>query len=469
MTDTTRRIGPLLATFMVANNMIGSGFFLLPATLASYGTVTTLSWVVATLIAIILGGTYARIARDYPALESPDDYVRPSLGRDMGFLASTLYWISSWIGNNAVAVAAVGYAASAAGISLAGGDAALYGQIGLIWLVFGLNLLGPKPVAKFQSVALVFGLLPVAVVLVFGWGHFDAAMYSDSWNTTEAGWNTSGSGSEISSGTASWLTTQINRLPFVEMAQGDVSALFGALAPIFWAFIGLESSAMVAGVVKDPQKNVPRATLAGVALAGVVYIASSVLVMGIIPAETLAGSEAPFALVAGQIFGPWAAIAIAAAAALKATGTLAGWMLVTGESGARAAQRGFLPRVFGRLNANGAAGRGLLIVVCAMTGIAVLSISKTAGEQFGTLINMVVLLVVVAYASAALSLLFGRPGKVPTLGERALGLAALVACSPLVIFSDTTLILGAQAIAFVAWVAYRVVLSRRNAEAAAQA
>lgn len=446
MTDTTRRIGPLLATFMVANNMIGSGFFLLPATLASYGTVTTLSWVVATLIAIILGGTYARIARDYPALESPDDYVRPSLGRDMGFLASTLYWISSWIGNNAVAVAAVGYAASAAGISLAGGDAALYGQIGLIWLVFGLNLLGPKPVAKFQSVALVFGLLPVAVVLLFGWGHFDAALYQASWNTSGAEWNGG-----------------------AENASTDFQTLFGALSPIFWAFIGLESSAMVAGVVKDPERNVPRATLYGVGLAGVVYLASSVLVMGIIPAETLAGSEAPFALVAGQIFGPWAAIAIAAAAALKATGTLAGWMLVTGESGARAAQRGFLPRVFGRLNANGAAGRGLLIVVCAMTGIAVLSISKTAGEQFGTLINMVVLLVVVAYASAALSLLFGRPGKVPTLGERALGLAALVACSPLVIFSDTTLILGAQAIAFVAWVAYRVVLSRRNAEAAAQA
>ncbi|UWX04552.1 hypothetical protein H1235_07070 [Pseudoxanthomonas sp. NC8] len=49
---------------------------------------------------------------------------------------------------------------------------------------------------------------------------------------------------------------------------------------------------------------------------------------------------------------------IAAAAALKASGTLGGWMLVTGESGARAAQRGFLPAVFGRLRANGSAGPG---------------------------------------------------------------------------------------------------------------
>jgi arginine:agmatine antiporter len=276
-----RKIGPVLATFMVANNMIGSGFFLLPATLARSGAITAISWLLATALALMLGGAFARLARDYPNLESSDDYVRPALGRDVSFLATTLYWVSSWIGNNAIAVAAFGYLVTLLPLDGANPQVQVAGQIGLIWLMFALNLLGPRPVARFESFCVVFGLAPVAAVLMFGWGSFDQGIY-------DAGWNVTG--------------------------KSNGSVVFGALAPIFWAFVGLETGAMVAGVVRDPKRNVPRATLAGITIAGVVYLISSVLVMGIVPAADLAESSAPFALVAAKIFGPWAAIAIAAAA-----------------------------------------------------------------------------------------------------------------------------------------------------------
>ena len=75
--------------------MIGSGFFLLPATLATQGGVTAISWLIGTVLAVVLGGAFAQLARDYPNQQSPDDYVRPALGRDMGFLATTLYWAAS--------------------------------------------------------------------------------------------------------------------------------------------------------------------------------------------------------------------------------------------------------------------------------------------------------------------------------------------------------------------------------------
>ena len=368
-TSTAKKIGPVLATFMVANNMIGSGFFLLPATLARSGAVTVFSWLIGTLLAVALGGAFARLARQYPDLNSPDDYIRPSLGRDMGFLATTLYWLSSWIGNNAIAVAAVGYLVillpfnETPGLQLAG-------QVLLIWAMFALNLLGPRNIARFQSFCVVFGLLPVAAILIAGWAHFDPDLY-------RAGWNVSG--------------------------QSDAAVAIGSLATVFWAFIGLETGAMVAGVVRNPERNVPIATLGGILLAGVVYMVSSVLMMGIVPVDELATSSAPFALVAGQMFGVWAIPVIAAAAALKATGTLGGWMLVTGESGARAAQRGFLPAIFGRLLKNGAAGPGLLIVVSSMTLIALITVTDTVGSQFETIINMAVTLGVMAYAAAGLS------------------------------------------------------------------
>ena len=418
---TPRKIGPVLATFVVANNMIGSGFFLLPATLAKSGGVTALAWLVCTVLAMMLGGAFARLARHHPDLQSPDDYVRPSLGRDASFLATTMYWVSSWIGNNAIAVAAFGYLVILLPIDDSPG-VRLGGQIALIWLMFALNLLGPRPIARFQSMCVVLGLLPVAVILTAGWAYFDPALY-------RAAWNVSG--------------------------QSDVAVVMHSLAPIFWAFVGLETGAMVAGVVDDPDRNVPRATLGGIAIAGVVYLVSSVLMMGIVPVAELAESGAPFALVAGKMFGAWAIPLIAAAAALKATGTLGGWMLVTGESGARAAQRGFLPSVFGRLRSNGSAGTGLFIIATLMTLLAVVTMSPTVSGQFETLIEMVVILVVMAYAAAGLSLLLGTPERPATRRERVLGMGALVACGLLVYSTPGKTLVGGLVIALLAWAAYR--------------
>jgi arginine:agmatine antiporter len=416
-----RKIGPVLATFVVANNMIGSGFFLLPATLAKSGGVTALAWLVCTVLAMMLGGAFARLARHHPDLQSPDDYVRPSLGRDVSFLATTMYWVSSWIGNNAIAVAAFGYLVILLPIDDSPG-VRLGGQIALIWLMFALNLLGPRPIARFQSMCVVLGLLPVALILTAGWAYFDPAVY-------RAAWNVSG--------------------------QSDLSVVMHSLAPIFWAFVGLETGAMVAGVVDDPDRNVPRATLGGIAIAGVVYLVSSVLMMGIVPVAELAASGAPFALVAGKMFGAWAIPVIAAAAALKASGTLGGWMLGTGESGARAAQRGFLPSIFGRLRANGSAGTGLFIIALMMTLLAVLTLSPTVSGQFETLIEMVVILVVMAYAAAGLSLLLGTPERPASRRERVLGMGALVACGLLVYSTPGETLVGGLVIALLAWAAYR--------------
>lgn len=426
-----RKIGPVLATFVVANNMIGSGFFLLPSTLAKSGGVTMLGWLLGTVLAMMLGGAFARLARHHPDLESQDDYVRPSLGRDASFVATTMYWVSSWVGNNAIAVAAFGYLVILLPIEDSTG-VRLAGQIALIWLMFALNLLGPRPIARFQSMCVVLGLLPVAAILTAGWAYFDPQVY-------RAAWNVSGS--------------------------SDVSVVLHSLAPIFWAFVGLETGAMVAGVVDDPERNVPRATLGGIAIAGVVYLASSVLMMGIVPASELASSGAPFALVAGEMFGTWAIPVIAAAAALKATGTLGGWMLVTGESGARAAQRGFLPPVFGRLQPNGSARTGLFIIAVSMTALAMFTLSPTVSGQFEVLIEMVVFLVVMAYAAAGLSLLLGTPERVATHRERVLGMGALVACGLLVYSTPGKTLVGGLVVAALAWAAYRGFGRREPADA----
>ena len=430
MTTRPKKIGPLLATFVVANNMIGSGFFLLPATLARSGGVTLLAWLLGTILAVALGAAFARLARDYPNLTSPDDYIRPALGRDIGFLATTLYWLASWAGNNAIAVAAFGYLA----ILLPFGDdqgMRLLGQVVLIWLMFAINLMGPRPIARFQSLCVVLGLLPVAAIMTAGWGHFDFDLYRSAWNVT---------------------------------GKPDAAVVLTSLSPVFWAFVGLETGAMVAGVVRDPDRNVPRATIGGIVLAGVVYLFSSVLMMGIVPAEQLAASGAPFALVAGEMFGPWAIPVIALAAGLKATGTLGGWMQVSGESGARAAHRGFLPAIFGRMRANGSAAWGLFFVCLAMTVIAALTLTPDVASQFEVIVNMVVTLIVMAYIAAGLSLLLGTPAKPSGRREKLLGLAALVACGLLVVSAPVKILIGSLVVAALVWVAWRAFASHPPAQ-----
>lgn len=422
MTRDAQKIGPVLATFVVANNMIGSGFFLLPSSLARMGGVTVLSWLLGTVLAVVLGAAFARLARDYPDMTSPDDYVRPALGRDMGFLATTLYWLASWAGNNAIAVAAFGYLA----LLLPFGDdlgVRLAGQVALIWLMFAINLLGPRSIARFQSLCVVLGLLPVAAVLLAGWGHFDGGLYRSAWNVT---------------------------------GQSDARVVVSALSPVFWAFVGLETGAMVAGVVRDPDRNVPIATIGGILVAGVVYLVSSVLMMGIVPAQRLAESGAPFALVAGEMFGAWAIPVIALAAGLKATGTLGGWMQVSGESGARAAHRGYLPAVFGRMRENGSAGWGLFLVTLAMTAIAVFTLTPTVSAQFEVIVNMVVVLIVMAYVAAGLSLLLGTPAHPSGTRERLLGAGALAACALLLVSSPPRTLLGAAGVAFAIWLVFRL-------------
>lgn len=429
MSATAKKIGPVLATFLVANNMIGSGFFLLPATLAKSGGVTALAWVVCTVLAVVLGGAFARLAREYPGMQSPDDYVRPSLGRDAGFLATTLYWTTCWTGNSAIAVAAFGYLVVLLPVQDSPG-VRLAGQLALIWLMLAANLMGPRQVAKFQSLCVVLGLLPVAAVLIAGWAHFDPALYREAWNVTD---------------------------------RHDAAVVMSSLAPVFWAFVGLETGAMVAGIVRDPDRNVPRATIGGIAIAGAVYLVASVLMMGIVPAAQMAASGAPFALVAGIMFGPWAVPVIAAAAALKATGTLGGWMLVAGETGARAAQRGLLPRMFGQLRPDGTAVRGLVVVTVAMSAIAIATSAGSVGAQFEFLINAVLILNVLAYAAAGLSLMFGSGVRPVSTRDRGLGFGALCACGLLLASAPPRMLVVAAVLVLLAWAGWRAFGTRAGA------
>jgi arginine:agmatine antiporter len=426
-----RKIGPLLATLLVASNMIGSGIFLLPATLAAVGSITLIGWLIATAGALLIAAVLARLAQVAPIAGGPCSYAGEALGPYMGFQASALYWVSCWLGNVAIALAASGYLASFFPV-LGGALPATATAVALIWIFTLINIAGPRVVCQVESVALGLGLVPIAAVALGGWWFFDARIFDASWN--------------------------VQHLPAYK-------AIPDSLVLLFWAFTGLESASIATGVVDNPRRNVPLATLGGVAVAAIVYISSCTVIMGLIPAGLLATSTAPFADAVRIMLGPVAGACVALTALIKATGTLGGWILLSAQTGKAGADRGVLPAIFGRTDRRGVPVLNLVVVAAITTGIAFATVSPTLGEHFGKLIEVSVILCLLVYVYACLAVWhYARsPALEPAAraGLRRYQPAAFIAmlfCLGVIVRSDTQLLALAAIVVFLTYPVYPFVI-----------
>jgi arginine:agmatine antiporter len=182
-------------------------------------------------------------------------------------------------------------------------------------------------------------------------------------------------------------------------------------------------------------------------LAAVVYMLSSTVIMGILPAEQLRISHAPFAEVARIALGAPAAIVISICAVLKSVGSLGGWMLLVGQSAKAAADDGMFPRIFGRLNRHGVPGAGLIIVAGLMTVVLFATISPTIADQFNRAVDLAVILIIVPYIYSVIALInLLAIQHAPASTRRmflAIGLTALVYCLWAVIGGDQHTVVNA--------------------------
>jgi arginine:agmatine antiporter len=180
-------------------------------------------------------------------------------------------------------------------------------------------------------------------------------------------------------------------------------AVSRAASMALWAYMGIESAAVSAGVIENPTRNVPLATLIGLTLAAIVYVLSSSVIMGLLPNDVLRNSHAPFAEAARIAIGTSGAIVISICAVLKSVGSLGGWMLLVGQSAQAAANDGMFPRIFARLNANGVPGVGLVLVAVLMTIVLLATMSPTLADQFNEIVDLAVILIIVPYVYSAVA------------------------------------------------------------------
>ena len=357
------------ATMLVAGNMIGTGLFLLPVNLASVGGISIFGWIVATVGAAALGLVFAKLGELDPKEGGPYAYARDFLGPYVGFQTNYVYWFGNWIGNIAVAIAAVGYLAEfIRPISTPPGS--VLATAGVIWILTFANIMGPRVVGALETWTMALALIPILAIAFLGWFWFSP-------ETFQASWNVSGG--------------------------SNAHAISRAASMALWAYMGIESAAVSAGVIENPKRNIPLATLIGLGVAAVIYILSSTVIMGIIPNAELQVSHAPFAEAARRAIGTPGMVLIALCAVLKSVGSLGGWMLLVGQSSKAAADDGMFPKVFARLNRHGVPGHGLVIVGVLMTIVLFATISPTIAGQFSAIIDLAVILIVVPYIYSAVA------------------------------------------------------------------
>ena len=361
-----REIGLWMAVALVVGNMIGSGVFLLPASLAGAGSVSIFGWVFTGVGAMLLALVFANLGRAYPRTGGPYAYARRAFGDFIGFQTAWGYWIAAWAGNAAITVAFVGYLAVFWPALGSNGLLAAGVGIAAIWFLTFANIVGVRQGGQLQLVTTILKFVPLAVIGIVG---------------------------------LFFINTD-NFTPFAP--TGVWTGITTAATLTLWAFIGLESATVPAEEVKDPTRTIPRATVIGTLLATLVYIAATVAIMGIVPNADLAKSSSPFADAATTIFGGWAGKGIALVAIVSAFGCLNGWILLQGRIPLAAAEDGLFPKVFARVSGTRQTPVvGLVVSSVLLSGLMLMNYTQGLVEQFNFVILLATLTTLVPYAYSA--------------------------------------------------------------------
>jgi basic amino acid/polyamine antiporter, APA family len=372
-----RKLGFWMAVALVMGNMIGSGVFLLPASLAPYGWNAVAAWGITITGAMALAYVLARLTTALPAHRGPIGFVTHAFGAVPGFLVGWIYWVSIWTAVVTIAVAGVSYLSTLIPQMNAAPFVPALCAVGLLWAVTIINLLGVRRAGQFQVVTTVLKLLPIIAVI-------SVAIIA------------------IASGTAA-------KTPVVAF---DFSSIHAAAALTLWALLGFESASLAAEKIDDPARNIPRATLWGTGLTGLLYLAVCSVIALMLPAAIAQTSAAPFASFIAYYGAPEFAHFIAAFAAISCIGALNGWVLMQGELPRSMAAQGLLPPWLSKTDTQGTAVTAMVVSSVVASIFVLLNAAKDTQALFEYLLLLstsATLWLYLACALAAFHLRVARP------------------------------------------------------------
>lgn len=307
-----KSIGLIICTSLVIGNMIGSGIFMLPASLAKYGGASILGWLATTFGAIMTALVFVRLSRKFPKQGGPYRYAYDNFGELAGFSVAWSYWVSIWCGNAAISVAAVAYLSVFFPELKTQPIYAVIVALLIIWSLTVINIRGVKEAGIIQVLTTVLKLIPLGLLGIAAFFVFEPQAFE----------------------------------PFNITDKPLINSVTATAALTLWAFLGMESATIPSDNVKNPRVTIPRATIFGVLITAFVYISSQITIMSIVPNEQLQNSVAPYADAARMIWGSWAGDVVAIGAVISCIGALNGWILLQGQVPMTAARDKLLPKIF---------------------------------------------------------------------------------------------------------------------------
>jgi APA family basic amino acid/polyamine antiporter len=358
------KLGLWTSTSLVVGNMIGAGVFLMPAALAAYGGISLLGWVFSTIGAFLLARVFSNLSKMMPLADGgPYAYSRRGLGDFAGFLVAWGYWISIWCTNAAIAVSLVSALSTFFPVLATNAFFAVITGLGAIWLLTWINTLGIVTSGILQLITTILKIVPLLLVAIGGL----------------------------------FFIRMENFLPFNAGGGSVFSAISTTATYTFFAFLGLECATIPSGSVANPEKTIPRATMLGIGITTVIYIISTISVMGMIPGNVLQHSITPFSDAAVIIWGSSARYWVSAGVAIAAFGALNGWILIQGQVPYAIAKDKLFPYVFSKENKKGVPVRGLIISSILASVLMVMNYTKGLVEQFKFLVLLTTLTVLIPY------------------------------------------------------------------------
>lgn len=376
---TQKKIGLLPSTSLVLGNMIGSGIFLLPASLAVYGGISIIGWIVSALAGLVLAKVFSELGKRFPETGGPYTFAKKGFGDFPAFLVAWGYWIAIIATNAAITITMLSYLSVFIPVINTNPVVAITIGLGTIWLLTYINSNGVKGAAWVQLITTILKLVPLILIAIVGLFFIEIEHFQ----------------------------------PLNLSQESNFSAITLTTTLTLFAFLGIESATIPADNIENPKVTIPKATMIGIWVAIFVYILGSVAVMGMIPPETLATSEAPFADAAVVIWGESARKWVALGIIISTFGALNGWIMMQGQIPLAAAKDKLFPAFFGKLNSKNVPVSGLVFSSILISILMFMNYSKNLIKAFEFMILLATLTCLVPYlfAAAAHVLFTLRSGK----------------------------------------------------------
>ncbi|WCK56271.1 amino acid permease [Aneurinibacillus sp. Ricciae_BoGa-3] len=393
----SNKLGLWLLTALVVGNMVGSGIFMLPQSLAKAASPTgvLLAWLLTGAGVLMLSLVFGNLSIRKPELNGGVQMYAKALFPDgsgagviSGYVVSWGYWIANVTGNVAVLTTFIGYLSTFFPIMTSNAKLFTIGSLtvkvgglitflictAMLWVMNAIILRGVEETGRINFVATAAKVVGFMIFICFTLFAFQ----------------------------------KTNMLPLMQTRTDQSGAALGLLGQVnnaavstLWAFVGIESAVMFSKRAKQ-QSHIKKATVLGLIISLVIYVGITMLVMGILTQSELMKADKPLVDALQKVVGHNVSYVMAVFDLIALTGTTIGWIFLSAEVPYQAAKQGLFPPAFLKENKKGVPVASLIITNAFSQLFLFSTISDTVSNAFNFVVQVATLAYLVPYAASAI-------------------------------------------------------------------